>query len=266
MTSSLYAARAALHFYEEPPISGTRGSGTVFFTGCTLKCSFCQNYNISTQNYGKKITAKRLAEIFGELEASGAHNINLVTPTHFVPHIVESLNIKKPNIPIVYNSSGFETSETLNLLKGLINIYIPDFKYKSNELSIKYSKANDYFSYALSAIHQMKNQVGNPEFDKDGIMKSGVIVRHLVLPGSYRDSVDIINSLKENFLPDEILISVMSQFTPNSNCPPNLNRKITTYEYKKVIEAVQNSGFSGFIQDKTSAQTIYTPNFDLSGI
>ena len=186
MGSDLIVARAALHFWEEPIISGDNGSGTVFFSGCNLKCVFCQNYNISTNNFGKKISIERLSEIFLELQQKGANNINLVTPTHFVPQIIEALKIAKTKgltIPIVYNSSGYENIETKKLLDGYIDIYLPDFKYFDNKYAIKYSKCSNYFKYASKSLEEMIKQVGTPKFDGKGTLIKGVIVRHMMLPG-----------------------------------------------------------------------------------
>lgn len=191
-------ARAALHYWEEPCISGEVGSGTVFFSYCTLKCVFCQNYNISQCEWGKEITIERLAEIFIELQEKGALNINLVTPTHYVPQIIEALRIAKDKglkLPIIYNSSGYEKVETIKLLKGYIDVYLPDMKYFDTKYSTKYSKASSYFEYAKEAIKEMVNQVGEVEFDKNGIIKKGVIIRHLMLPGLLFDSKKIIDNI-----------------------------------------------------------------------
>lgn len=210
------AARASLHYWEEPCISGTNGSGTIFFSGCALKCCFCQNYNISHQNEGKNIDIKRLSEIFLELKNRGAHNINLVNPTHFVPQIISALdNVKDKleGIPIVYNCGGYEKIETLELLKGYIDIYLPDLKYMDNKISERYSKAENYFEYASKAIKEMHRQQSKITMNGN-IMKSGLIIRHMVIPGCRHDSLKLLNWLYENLPVDSFLLSLMSQFTP----------------------------------------------------
>ena len=212
-------ARAALHYWEEPCISGDIGSGTVFFSHCTLKCVFCQNYNISQCEWGKEITVERLAEIFIELQNKGALNINLVTPTHYVPQIIEAIVISRKNglkLPIIYNSSGYEKVETIKLLKGYIDVYLPDMKYFDTKYSSKYSKAKDYFNYAKDAINEMVSQVGEVEFDEKGIIQKGVIIRHLMLPGLLFDSKKIIEHI-HNIYGNKVYISIMNQYTPLEN-------------------------------------------------
>ena len=203
-SSQIKAARAALHHWEEPCISGTRGSGAVFFSGCTLRCCFCQNYSISSETYGKEISEQKLAQIFLELQNQGAHNINLVTATQYLPSILNALDrIKdKLNIPVVYNSSGYEKPETIRLLKDYVDIYLPDLKYFSSKLSQKYSKAEDYFKVASNAVRLMIEQTGKPVFDSDGILQKGVIIRHLVLPNCRKDSITLLHWIKET-LPDK---------------------------------------------------------------
>ena len=247
MTNDIYAARAALHMWEEPCISGERGSGAVFFSGCTLRCIFCQNSEIAAAHVGKKITVERLSDIFLELQDKCANNINLVTATHFVPQVVEAL-IKAKNkglvIPVVYNSSAYENVSTLNMLDGLVDVYLPDMKYIDSRLSAEYSKAPDYAYVAKAAIHEMVRQTGKPEFfieDDElvksgrveaGIMKKGVIVRHLVLPGTTKDSKAVIKYLIDTY-GDDIYISIMSQYTPFDRLKkhPLLSRKVTRKEY-----------------------------------
>ncbi|MDD6991816.1 MAG: radical SAM protein [Oscillospiraceae bacterium] len=264
------AAKAYLHMWEEPCISGTRGSGTVFFSGCSLKCCFCQNYKISAENFGKEITAHRLAEIFLELQDKGAHNINLVSPTHYVPQIISALDIcgHYLNIPVAYNSGGYEKTETLEMLRGYVNIFMPDIKYFSPKLSEKYSSAPDYFEYASKAVSKMIELVGKPVIDENGIMKKGVIIRHMVLPSHRRDSEAVLREIDRLFDKDRFLLSLMSQYTPfyRSYEHKEINRRISTYEYNKVAELAAELGFKGYMQELSSAKEEYTPDFDLIGI
>ena len=227
-------ARIALHNYEEPPISGTKGSGTIFFSGCNLKCVFCQNYKISTNNFGEVITTTALANKMLELQKKGAHNINLVTPTHFSTQIAKSIILAKKKglkIPIVYNTSGYEKVESIKKLSGLIDIYLPDIKYYDDFLAMRYSKAPNYFQIATAALSEMYNQVGYPKFDKKGIMQKGVIVRHLLLPGQIEDSKKIIKYLYETYN-NNIFISIMNQYTPTKLVQKidELNKKVTKKE------------------------------------
>lgn len=263
----LRIARAALHHWEEPCISGTNGSGAVFFSGCVMRCVYCQNYDISAENKGADITVERLADIFMELKEQGAHNINLVNPTHFVPQIIEALDMVrgKLDIPIVYNSGGYEKVETLRMLEGYIDIYLPDVKYFSEEAA-KLSAAPNYFETAITAVGEMVRQTGKPQFDGN-LLKKGTVVRHLVLPYLYKDSVEIIHHIGERF-GEDILFSLMSQYTPfyKAKDHPRLNRRITTFEYNKALDAVIESGLQGFMQERSSAKEEYTPDFDLSGV
>lgn len=263
-------ARAALHMWEEPCISGTRGSGTIFFSGCSLKCCFCQNYSISAENYGQEISVERLAEIFLELQNQNAHNINLVNPTHYVPWIIQAIDIVKDkiNIPIIYNSGGYETIETLEMLEGYIDVYLPDLKYMDSYRSKRYSKAEDYFEAASKAIEFMIKQVGKITFDKDHIIQKGVIIRHLVMPKGYKDSISIIEWIANNLPKDEILISLMSQYTPfyKSKDFSEINRRLFSYEYHKVLDCVNENELEGYMQEKSSAKEEYTPLFDLKGV
>ena len=265
-----YVAKAALHMWEEPCISGTRGSGTVFFSGCSLKCCFCQNYRISAENFGKEIPVNRLAEIFLELQDKGAHNINLVSATHYVPQVIEALNLCKGrlNIPVAYNSGGYELPETIEMLRGYVDIFMPDFKYYDSEISEKYSAAKDYFSYASAAIGKMIEIAGKPVYDENGLMKSGVIIRHMVLPSHRKDSEKILRTIAEMYPKDSYLLSLMSQYTPfYKSCEhKEINRRISTYEYEKVAQVAAELGFDGFMQERSSAKEEYTPDFDLSGI
>lgn len=274
MGERIVAARAGLHFWEEPCISGESGSGAVFFSGCVMRCKFCQNNEISRERKGKEISVERLAEIFLELEEQGALNINLVNPTHFVPQIISSLELARKQglrVPIVYNSGGYERVETLKMLDGLVDIYLPDVKYFNDELAVKLSSAPNYFETAMSAVSEMIRQTGKPVFDENGeIMKKGTIVRHLVLPNCYKDSVEVIKRVGERF-GGEILFSLMSQYTPFGEVKTNpefkkMNRRITTFEYQKALDAVLEAGLQGFMQEKSSAKEEYTPSFDLTGI
>lgn len=263
-------ARAGLHMWEEPCISGTNGSGTVFFSGCQLKCCFCQNYKISSQNYGKEISTERLSEIFLELQDKKAHNINLVSGTQFVPFIIKALdNIKgKLKIPVVYNCGGYEKIETLRMLEGYVDIYLPDLKYKSSDMAKKYSKAENYFETATTAIKEMFRQSGKIQLDENGIIKKGTIIRHLVLPNGRKDSIEIVNWIADNFNKDEIYLSLMSQYTPfyKSSEYPEINRRISTFEYNSVANEVIKRGLKGYMQEKSSAKEEYTPDFDLFGL
>ena len=263
-------ARAALHQWEEPCISGKNGSGTVFFSGCPLKCCFCQNYKISAENYGKEITIQHLAEIFLNLQEQNAHNINLVSPTQYVPWIISALDLVKPQlkIPVVYNSGGYESIETLRSLQDYIDIYLPDLKYMNQEISKKYSNADDYFEVAAAAITEMYNQVGGVSFDDDGILKKGMIIRHLTLPNNRVDSIRIMEWISRTFPKNDILISLMSQYTPfyHSNYYKEINRKISTFEYNSVVDKAVSLGLDGFMQEKSSAKEEYTPEFNLEGI
>ncbi len=262
-------AGSYLHKWEEPCISGENGSGTIFFSGCTLKCVFCQNSKISRGDFGKTISPDRLAEIMLNLQEKGAENINLVTPAHFTDGVLLALSAVKDrlHIPVVFNCGGYEKVETLKRYEGFVDIYMPDFKYFDNALAKKYSSAPDYKERATEAIKEMIRQVGQPIFS-DGLLKKGVLIRHLVLPGSYRDSICVLEHIKKKFGTEDILISLMSQFTPNKDCEkiPALNRKITTYEYQKVADFAMNLGFEGYTQEKSSATAEYIPPFNLEGI
>lgn len=270
-TSHLRAARAALHHWEEPCISGTRGSGAVFFSGCTLKCCFCQNYAISQGHLGKEITPKRLGEIFLSLQEQGAHNIDLITATQYLPLILPALDMVKEqlHIPVVYNCGGYEKKETLALLKDYIDIYLPDLKYYSSVLSKRYSKAENYFEIASSAILSMIEQTGGLEYNQHGILQKGVIIRHMVLPGCKDDSIQLLHWMKDTLPEGNYLLSLLSQYTPfYKSCEyPEINRRITTYEYNKVLDTAIALGLTdGFMQEKSSAKEEYTPPFDLEGI
>ena len=268
MSDSFVVARAAKHFWEEPPISGTKGSGTVFFSGCNLGCIYCQNYEISHENKGKEISDDRLTEIFDELIASEVHNINLVNPTHYALRLKAVLEGYKSAVPTVYNSSGYERVSTLKSLDGLIGIYLPDLKYIKEERAEKYSNAPDYFTYASRALIEMKRQCPENVYDTDGIMQKGLIVRHLILPKNTNQSIDILSWIKNN-LGEDTTVSLMSQYTPFGKIEDckELQRKITAREYEKVLSAAENMGFKSlFLQDFASSDEKFIPDFDFTGI
>lgn len=260
-------ARAALHYWEEPCISGKNGSGTVFFSGCALRCAYCQNYEISSREYGKIISIERLANIYQELEEQGAHNVNLVNPTHFVPAIIESLRLYRPRVPVVYNSSGYEKIDTLRKLEGLVDVYLPDLKYADDEKAQRYSGVSDYFSRACEAITEMARQTGVPKFDSEGMLLRGTVVRHLILPENTRNSIAVLNWLQEH-LSGQVLVSLMGQYVPCGAARKfrELNRRITPREYRKVQDHLFSLGLDGFVQQLSSAHKDYIPEFDLQGV
>ncbi len=265
------AGRAALHFWEEPCISGERGSGTVFFSYCGLKCVYCQNCAISRGRSGKEISVGRLAEVFLELQQKGAHNINLVTPTHYIPQIVGAVVKAKEAgliLPIVYNTSGYEKPESIALLRGVVDIYLTDFKYMDGELSGKYSGAPDYAKWAKLALNEMVSQTGEAVFDEEGIMQKGVIVRHLLLPGCLSDSKNVVRYLFERYQ-NRIFYSLMNQYTPmdGSRVYPELGRRVTEEEYDALVDYAVSLGVeNGFIQEGDTAEESFIPPFDNEGI
>lgn len=262
--SAVRIARADLHMWEEPCISGKNGSGTVFFSGCNLKCCFCQNYEISHLGKGFELTVQELADAFLRMQGLGAHNINLVNPTHFVPQIIEAIDIvgERLKIPVVYNSSGYEKTETLEMLADRVKIFLPDLKYFDPRISADYSAAADYFEHSIRAIRKMSDIAGKPVIE-NGIMKRGVIVRHLILPNHRHDSIRLIEELKRRFAADEIMVSLMCQYTPVYKAEqfPKINRRLSTFEYKSVVGALEKSGFDGFVQERTSASEEFIPQF-----
>lgn len=269
MGRDLRIARAALHFWEEPPISGTRGSGAVFFTGCGLRCRFCQNYEISRgEKPGRAVTPGELSGIFFSLIEQGAHNINLVSPSHFVPGIREALLRQKLPVPVVYNSSGYERSETLRALEGLADIYLPDFKYMDKRLAEGLSGAEDYPEAAAAAIGEMVRQVGEPVYDKDGMMVRGVLIRHLILPGHTKNSIAVLEAVAQAF--PGIPVSLMAQYTPwgqakeEGGIPgyPELSRGVTRREMEKVEDALFELGLDGFVQSRKAKGAAYIPEFE----
>ena len=268
-SNKIKLALAKLFFYEEPPISGKNGSGTIFFTGCNLKCIFCQNYDISTKNIGKEITFKRLSEIILELQSKGAHNINLVTPTIYVPQIIKAIKLAKKNglsIPIIYNSSGYENIETIKMLDGYIDVYLPDLKYYNDDIAIKYSKANNYFKFASEAIDEMIKQVGPCKFDKKGLIKKGVIVRHLLLPNHLDDSKEIIKYLSQ--YKNDIYISIMNQYTPIRKLKyEELNHPVKKDDYYELIDYAVSLGINNaFCQEDETVSESFIPTWNFEGI
>lgn len=267
MPAAPVLARAALHYGEEPCIGGTRGSGTVFFSGCSLKCCYCQNHSISHKNKGKTITTERLADIFRELEEAGAHNINLVNPGHYAISICKALELYRPNVPIVYNSSGYERLETLKMLEGWIDVYLPDCKYVDSALSLALSGARDYFDVASAAIVEMARQTGPVAFDANGILTKGTLVRHLVLPGHTRNSMQVLDWLST--IKESVWVSLMFQYTPYGDLSAHkeLQRTLTHRECEKVWDYMDSLGIvNGYVQDRKSAGTCMIPAFDLTGV
>ena len=264
-------ARAALHFWEDPCISGEEGSGTVFFSGCTMRCVFCQNREISRGEAGKLISTERLAEIFLELQKKGANNINLVTPMHYAPQITAALDIARKNglsLPIVWNTGGWELPESVEAVKNYSDIWLTDFKYFDNSLAEKFSNAKNYFENASASLKKMLEQTGEPVFDDDGMMKKGIIVRHLVLPGHTDDSKKVLRWLWENF-GDKIWISIMNQYTPlcSEEKFPELSRKVTDEEYDEVVDFAVSLGIeNAFVQDGEAVSESFIPPFDLEGV
>lgn len=265
MPGGLRVARAMLHHWEEPPISGQNGAGTVFFSGCTLGCVYCQNGDISAGGFGKDISTARLREIFEELIAQGAHNIELVTPTHFLPWILPALTPRLP-VPVVYNCGGYERVETLRALEGLVDVYLPDLKYADGTLAAELSGAADYFPVACEAIREMFRQVGTYVLE-DGLLTRGVVIRHLVLPGYLDNTRRVLDWIAETFAPGDVLVSLMSQYTPTANMTGRLARRVTAAEYRAAADYMRNCGITdGFVQERTSAEEAYTPAFDGEGV
>lgn len=271
MDHTIRAARAALHMWEEPCISGEKGSGAVFFSGCGMRCSFCQNREIAIGHCGKAISGERLADIFLELEQKGAANLNLVTGTHYVPQIISALENARDrgfSLPVVYNSSGYEKVETLRMLKGIVDVYLPDFKYMENALAARLSHAPDYPEIAALAIEEMVRQTGPCVFGEDGYIQKGTIVRHLILPGHTKNSMKVLEYLHHTY-GDGIYLSIMNQYTPvyHQETMPELNRKVTKREYEKVLDAALELGVNkAFFQEGETAEESFIPAFDQEGI
>lgn len=270
-SDKIICARAALHYWEEPCISGDKGSGAVFFSGCPLRCVYCQNYDIANSKRGKEITLERLAEIFIELQQKGAHNINLVTPTHYSLEIIKAVNTARDkglNIPIVYNCSGYESVGTLKMLKDTVDIYLTDFKYMDSSLAKRYSDAEDYTAIAKAALEEMMRQQGNPVFTDNGIMKKGVIVRHLLLPSQLENGKAVVKYVYEKY-GDSLYLSLMNQYTPIRHFEnfTELNRKVSKKEYDALVDYALSLGVeNGFIQEGETAEESFIPDFDCQGV
>lgn len=267
VTNELTVARCAPHFWEEPCISGKNGSGAVFFSGCSMGCVFCQNIVISRGKVGEKISVSRFKEICFELKSLGVHNVNLVTPSHFAHILAPALaDIREElAIPVICNCSGYESDEILDLLLPVVDVFLPDLKFFSPEVSKKYANCDNYFEVAIHAVKRMVQKTGKPVFDENGLIQKGTIVRHLVLPGHRKDSLEIVKALADNFERDEILVSLMSQYVTNGaqGAP---SRRLTTFEYESVAKEVEKSGFSGYFQEISSAKVDFIPEFDLKGV
>ena len=265
MPSVPVVARAALHPWEEPVLCGSGAAGTVFFSGCNLGCTYCQNGPISRENFGRAITPRRLREIFGELIAQGAQTVELVTPTHFVPFILPALEPPLP-VPVVYNCGGYESVETLRLLAGRVQVYLPDLKYADAALAQDLSRAPDYFPVATAAIEEMYRQTG-PFVIENGLLRRGVLIRHLVLPGQMENTRRCLDWIAGRFRPGEVMVSLMSQYTPQPGAKGSLSRHVTAAEYRAAVRYMENCGLTdGFTQERTSAREEYTPRFDLTGV
>lgn len=265
MPAGIRVARAALHHWEEPPISGTNGSGAVFFAGCTLRCCYCQNHAISAEGFGRDVTPQRLRAIFEELIAQGAHNIDLITATHFLPWILPALTPRLP-VPLVYNCGGYERVETLRQLEGLVDIWLPDLKYADAAPAAELSAAPDYFPVAADAILEMFRQTG-PYIMENGLLRRGVVIRHLVLPGYPDNTRRVIDWVARTFRPGDVLFSLMSQYTPQPGAQGRLARRVTRAEYRAAADYMHNCGITdGFTQERTAAREAYTPPFDLTGV
>lgn len=271
VTSELVVARAALHMWEEPCISGKCGSGTVFFSGCSMGCVFCQNQSIASGEWGKKIPVSRLADIFLKLQEQGAANINLVTALHYIPQVMEGLDLARSRglrLPVVYNSSGYEKAETLRMLEGYVDVYLPDFKFMDSQAAQRYSNAPDYSRYAKDALREMVRQTGEAAFKSNGMIMKGVIVRHLILPGHTKDSMEVLKYLYETY-GDQIYISIMNQYTPMEKAFafPEINRKVTDREYRRVVDYAIGLGVTnGFIQEGETALESFIPDFHNIGV
>ena len=269
------AAKAMIHLWEEPVLCTNGGAGAVFFSGCTMRCVYCQNHKISAGGFGREVSARTLADIFLELEAQGAQNIDLVTPSHYLPDVVNAISLvrERIGIPFVYNCGGYESKETLRMLDGLIDIYLPDVKYFDNAAAIRYSAAPHYFETACTALEEMLHQSGRPVFadEQRTHMVRGVIVRHMVLPGLRADSIALLRALAARFDVDSFLISLLWQYAPcylaaDDPAYSEISRRVTSFEYNSVVEEALSLGMNGFMQEKSSAAAEYTPVFDLQGI
>lgn len=267
MPEKFKIARAMLHTGEEPCISGKNGSAAIFFSGCNLKCVFCQNYDISHKNEGKIVDDEELADIIGQMIDAGAHNINLVNPTHYAKRISDFFEKYHFDVPVIYNTSSYEEVETLKMLEGKIDVYLPDLKYIRSDKSLKYSGVSDYFEKASKAVLEMIRQVGAPQFDENSMIKKGVIVRHLILPSNTNSSIEILKWLDENVC-DETLISLMAQYTPlgESEKYPEISRRLTERELKKTVDFLENEcSLDGYVQEIESANICFVPDFKNGG-
>lgn len=263
MGTQAVVARIAPHMWEEPCISGTRGSGTVFFSGCSLGCAYCQNHSISHGLLGRRVHDAELAELICQLASKGVHNISFVTGTHFVPAILNALERYTPKVPVVWNTGGYETLDTLRLLEGKVHIYLPDLKHVSSRLGKVLCGAPDYFDYAAPAIQEMLRQTGTPVYDENGIMQRGTIIRHLVLPGCTGDSIKVLDWISDN-TPQGTPISIMRQYTPIAECGiKGMNRRITDTEYERVVAHALALGLNALTQEKEAAQESYIPDFNM---
>ena len=271
MDSTIYLARAALHMWEEPCISGKKGSGAVFFSGCGLGCCFCQNHDIAIGSRGLPVTVERLSEIFLELQEKGAANINLVTGAHYVPQIIEALKLARMqgmDLPVIYNSSGYERVETVQMLEEVVDVWLPDFKYMDSKLAFATSRAKDYPEVARAAIREMMKAAGTCAYDEDGYIQKGVIVRHLILPGHTKNSIAVLDELYGTY-GDDLTISLMNQYTPLPQVRniPDLNRRVTKREYEKVLDHALDLGITqGFFQEGGTAKESFIPLFDYEGL
>ncbi len=269
MGDIIIAAKAMVHTSEEPCISGDRGSGAVFFSGCVLRCEFCQNSAISHDRFGIPVNEERLSEIYLDLQKRGVHNINLVSGTHFYPSILRSLELihERLTIPVIWNTGGYEKEEAVGWIAEYCSVFLQDIKYYSDEAAFKYSHCKDYYVQAMKATHRMLNMTGDTILE-DGLIKRGVIIRHLVLPGNRNDSIALLQQIKASFGTEGFLLSLMSQYTPPKTVSEykELNRRITDFEYKSVCDAALDMGFKGYFQSRESATSVYTPKFDLSGL
>lgn len=264
-SDKIFVAKRMLHKWEEPPISGKKGAGTVFFSGCNLKCRYCQNYSISRNEYGREYDTASLSELFLEIQNMGAETLDLVTPTHYALQIKNALERiqNKLNIPVVWNSGGYEKKETVESLSGLVDVYLPDAKYFSSTLSKNFSAAENYFDCFSKAVVEMYNQVGEYKENENGTAEKGVIIRHMVLPSHREDSIALLHKISEILPTDKIRLSLMCQYTPynNDDTYQELNRRLTTFEYNKVVDTAEKLGYIGFTQERTAAKEEYTPDF-----
>ncbi|MFR1111396.1 MAG: radical SAM protein, partial [Anaerotruncus colihominis] len=251
-------------------ISGTCGSGTVFFSGCALQCCFCQNYEISAGNFGKELTVQQLADVFLSLQKQGAHNINLVNPTHYAPWVAQAVRLARPRlqIPVVCNTGGYESMETLRALEGVVDVYLPDFKYVDARRSARYSGASNYFKTVSAALPEMLRQVGAVKMDANGVLQKGLLIRHLVLPKGVGDSIAVLEWIASNLPRNEVLISLMAQYTPSYHSAryPEIDRRVSTYEYNRVLQRARELGLDGYMQERASAFAEFTPSFRLEGL